>query len=457
VIAASPPVAGTPEQRSGTGTVVAMSLLLGAWLVGILRVGYRIGSGYQEAARLRRGIEVDANELIFGGAELARRVGLRRIPPLQFVEDAPGPLLVGLVRPTILLPTTLLSQPDPTRLRMVLAHEMAHVARRDLLWSWLPTVGSALFFFHPLVRLACHEWQLAHELACDEQAIRVTGTEPSVYGETLVRVTAQSRVGALGQPAVIGASSPHLLTKRLLEMNSLRAVTAGKLRAGVVVASVLGLVAIPTWRVVAQANAPDTPPVELLKRVRAHYQRLDSFSMRLRHQDSSGLYPGKFSQSLEWKKGGRFVLKVLEQGAKLVPDDYADGKQVVTIFPDGRRETTKGVQPEPNFSPGWEVTGGVIMSFLQNTQTGEFLFSPPPGRSFKWSIGSKTEWQGKPVRELVAEITSENRTTRGSLFVDKATEALLGFEAVSGGKLYQAIYDQQLENPSLPATLGDAP
>jgi beta-lactamase regulating signal transducer with metallopeptidase domain len=323
VIAASPPVGATPEQRPGTGTVVAMSLLLGAWLVGILRVGYRIGSGFQEAARLSRdGVAVDADELIFGGAELARRVGLRRIPPLLFVDDAPGPLLVGLVRPTILLPTALLNHPDPTRLRMVLTHEMAHVARLDLLWSWLPTVGSALFFFHPLVRLACHEWQLAHELACDEQAIRVTGTEPSVYGETLVRVMAQRRVGSLAEPAVIGASSPHLLTRRLLEMNSLRSMSAGKLRVGVAVALALGLVAIPTWRAVAQPNAPDTPPVKLLKQVWAHYQRLDSFSMRLRHQDSNGLFPGKFTQSLEWKKGGRFALKVTERGEAEVPDYY---------------------------------------------------------------------------------------------------------------------------------------
>lgn len=65
-------------------------------------------------------------------------------------------------------------------------------------------------------------------------------------------------------------------------------------------------------------TTPTELPVEQLKAVRDTYQGLQSFSMRIEHQDSSGLYPGRYTQTQRWRKGGRFELLVSDQ--KLNPE-----------------------------------------------------------------------------------------------------------------------------------------
>ena len=68
-------------------------------------------------------------------------------------------MLLGIGRPTVLLPDVLIESCHPAELRLILAHEVAHLKRRDLTWSWLPLLGQWFFFFHPLVWLGQREWR----------------------------------------------------------------------------------------------------------------------------------------------------------------------------------------------------------------------------------------------------------------------------------------------------------
>src|SRR2546426_457749 len=88
------------------------------------------------------------------------------------------------------------------------------------------------------------------------------------------------------------------------------------------VASVIGVL---PWRVAAQGavGRASVLPLELLRQVRDHYRSLSSFAMRIEHQDSSGLYPGRYTQRLRWRRGGHFELLVTSKENKRVPDFYA--------------------------------------------------------------------------------------------------------------------------------------
>src|SRR5712692_648789 len=107
-----------------------------------------------------------------------------------------------------------------------------------------------------------------------------------------------------------------------------------------------------TWTLallLASTAAPSPGPataVDLLKEVRDHYRSLASFSMRIEHQDSSGLFPGRYSQSLRWRRGGRFELLVTSRGNTRVPNYYADGRQVLSIRP-GNSWSSEALVPEP--------------------------------------------------------------------------------------------------------------
>lgn len=112
-------------------------------------------------------------------------MGLSKAPALALVADGPGPMLSGLRRPTVLLPVALAELPG-SRLRMMLAHEVAHRVRHDLLWNAAFAVARALFFFHPLVHLVAREAVLDQEAAADELAVAATGGPVKSYGEMLL-------------------------------------------------------------------------------------------------------------------------------------------------------------------------------------------------------------------------------------------------------------------------------
>lgn len=80
---------------------------------------------------------------------LAARLGLDRAPAVAWSDEVEAPAVAGWARPRILLPAADRLRLTAGELELALAHELAHVARRDLLWGIVPAVAERLFFFHP--------------------------------------------------------------------------------------------------------------------------------------------------------------------------------------------------------------------------------------------------------------------------------------------------------------------
>ncbi len=96
------------------------------------------------------------------------------------------PLAFGALRPAILFPLAAAAWPEERR-RLVLAHELAHVRRRDCLTQWLAEAARAVYWFHPLVWLAVARFRGERERACDD-AVLSLGTKPSDYAGHLLAV-----------------------------------------------------------------------------------------------------------------------------------------------------------------------------------------------------------------------------------------------------------------------------
>ena len=194
----------------------------------------------------------------------AERLGIRRLPDLRLSPWADGPLLAGIGRPAIILPNRAEEMFDASELRLVLAHELAHFKRCDLLWNWLATIVGWLFWFHPLVWLITRRWSEVQEAACDEMLIQNQVARPSEYGRLLLKLAAgrpeQSRVPLIA----VGMSGPyHNLERRILTMARVRAFSSRRL---VMAAVFLSLVAVPgvvPWRLVAQEPGRATQPKNL--------------------------------------------------------------------------------------------------------------------------------------------------------------------------------------------------
>jgi beta-lactamase regulating signal transducer with metallopeptidase domain len=146
---------------------------------------------------------------------------------------------------------------DDARLSAVLQHELAHIARRDLLVEMLAEVAVALYWYHPLAWLAARRENLAREQACDDAVLR-SGAAAAEYASTLL---ALARTGRTATPsAVLALSRTSALETRvvaLLDPSRSRSRASRRGRVGVfaaiAVASGLGLVdtvpvAVPQMR-----------------------------------------------------------------------------------------------------------------------------------------------------------------------------------------------------------------
>lgn len=248
-----PPASRAPDSSMATPDGVAGLLLL--WLLG---VGSSIGRGigaWRQMQQLRRASEpVREPKIIACSTELCCRLGLLDAPPLLAAPGAGSPSLVGLLRPVILLPTPLLTECSLPELRVMLAHELAHLRRRDLAWSWLPALAQGLFWPHPLVWLAGREWCLAQELACDEVAVRVTSTPPGDYGDILLKVAARYGTRTAGGPVTVGVlESYQTLQRRLIAMRSIGQISGRRIACLGAVLGALGVVVLVPWRITAQS------------------------------------------------------------------------------------------------------------------------------------------------------------------------------------------------------------
>ena len=106
--------------------------------------------------------------------------------PLYESAEVAVPLTAGTIRPVIVLPTAWREWPADTR-EAIVAHEMAHVHRRDPLISMVARVNRAIFWFHPLAWWLERQLTVTAEHACDEAAAR-TVAEPRRYAEILVEM-----------------------------------------------------------------------------------------------------------------------------------------------------------------------------------------------------------------------------------------------------------------------------
>lgn len=157
--------------------------------------------------------------------------------------SAPVPMVFGLVRPVVLLPQRLAATLSEEELRMVLAHEAAHLRRRDTFASLYMFVCLALFWFHPLVWLARREWQLDREAACDLSAIEETRSSAHGYAAMLLKVSAG--VGRTPALALSAVPTYRTLQRRINDMKKTHNNTRSGKALWAVLATLVSAAALP--------------------------------------------------------------------------------------------------------------------------------------------------------------------------------------------------------------------
>lgn len=200
------PVSPTPAQE----IVAAASILWCAGLVGMAL--YTLVSYRRLSRRVKGAVRIDGN--LYQGAAI------------------PTPFVLGVLRPRIYLPNTLSREDMP----YVIAHERAHIRRRDPLWKALGFGLLCIYWFQPLLWLGYALFCRDMELACDEKvASALSPSHRANYSQALLNCSAGRRFLA-ACPVAFGEVGVKERVKRVLSFRrpTLRAVLAAVLICAVI-------------------------------------------------------------------------------------------------------------------------------------------------------------------------------------------------------------------------------
>lgn len=164
------------------------SIIVIAYLLGVAVFLIRLTLAVWGGQRLRSSSQplVDSH-LLNIVAEQARRVGLRIVPVVALCERVTVPTVVGVVRPMVLIPASIITGLTPDQFATIISHELAHIRRYDLLVTLLQRTIESFFFFHPVVWYLSRRISRHREVCCDDLVVS-TGHGPMDYAGALLRM-----------------------------------------------------------------------------------------------------------------------------------------------------------------------------------------------------------------------------------------------------------------------------
>jgi HEAT repeat protein/beta-lactamase regulating signal transducer with metallopeptidase domain len=261
---------------STTSTVLPSLPLLAVVLWAAIALGsslYYVARRLILVGRLADRRAVSDGPLVAALAELQRTARYRRRVRLTMARTISSPVALGLSE--ICVPELALSALGAEQQRSMLAHELAHLARRDSLWLGGASLIERCFFFQPLNRLARRELETTAEYLSDEWAMRRTGS-PVALAKCLATVAEWIQAAPLGVPVAGLAERRSLLVSRISRLLEERRVSSPASRSGWAVAAALGVAvtiaaaprvsqgvggATPVPRVAAAGSSQDTTVV----------------------------------------------------------------------------------------------------------------------------------------------------------------------------------------------------
>lgn len=242
--AAGLPIVNAPIAEGGLGWLGFLGrlspwLAMG-WIFGIVFFSGRLlYSGY-ELRRLRRLPHLGKGEVSELMARLRARMGLQQPVRLIVSDQVSEPLTFGLLKAVIVLPLHYVSQVPADQLEMILAHELAHIRRRDYLVNLCQSVFDAVFFFNPFFRVLSGIVRNEREYCCDDLAAG-TGDE-RLMALALTNLKLMTRRRSLSLSAAPVRSGFYRRVSRLIEPEERMVVSVRGTLAGLLGAALLVLV-----------------------------------------------------------------------------------------------------------------------------------------------------------------------------------------------------------------------
>ncbi len=185
--------------------------LVAAWAIGVCLLGTRAVMQWRRLQRIRRQAIVASAAWRARMQVLATRFGLRTRVALLESAEMDVPVLIGWLKPAILLPAGIVLRLPADQVELLIAHELAHVRRLDYLANLLQLALETLLFYHPAVHWVSRRVREDREQCCDDM-VTAGGGDRYTYARALLALE-ETRTGPGLAPAL--AASGGVLLERI--------------------------------------------------------------------------------------------------------------------------------------------------------------------------------------------------------------------------------------------------
>jgi len=148
------------------------------WFLIVLMRCLQLASGLQELYHLRRNNLFPVDEIWAKRvATLANCLGISQMVGIVESSLTKVPMVIGHLKPLILVPVGLMATLTPAEIEAILVHELAHIRRRDYLVNLLQNLLEIFFFFNPAVLWLSSAIRAERENCCDDIALAQTSSK----------------------------------------------------------------------------------------------------------------------------------------------------------------------------------------------------------------------------------------------------------------------------------------
>ncbi|MCW3464341.1 M56 family metallopeptidase [Chitinophaga nivalis] len=192
---------------------------------------------------------------------LAARLQIPRKVRLFISPHVMVPVMLGFLKPVILLPVAMVNNLSEQQLEAILLHELAHIKRNDYLLNIFQSIVEIMLFFNPFVWLIAKTIRLEREHCCDDLVIAST-VQPLHYARALVALE-EYRLTANPLSMAAADNRQHLFyrIKRIMEMKTTHLNYSQRFLAGLIIAA--GLISIAWLNPAKGANEKARPETQL--------------------------------------------------------------------------------------------------------------------------------------------------------------------------------------------------
>lgn len=255
-----------------------------------------------------------------------------------------GPLVLGWLRPRVVVPADFADRFEGEARALVLAHEDVHLRRGDATINGLAVALQCLCWFNPLVHMAARALRVDQEIACDAAVIERHPHARRLYAETLLRTVLTADTAPLG--CHWPATGPHPLKERLTMLNA-ASLTPLRRKAGL---AVVALVASAAAGAVWAANP--TPAVEAPVITRPVWTEKPSLEDLVRY------YPAEAKAA---KVGGRAAIACTVAADGRLDDCTVIGETPAQYqFGDAALQMSRHFRMQPVSADGTPTAGGKV-------------------------------------------------------------------------------------------------